>query len=175
MKLILGSILIVLLLSCQAPPAAQQKKLYPDIATYFKKEIERLQKAKPSVEKTIHINKQNEKKTLSNIKWEEELSLFIESDINKPAFKGLYQINKQGNEATYTATKASLKTREIKIAYNASGKIERIAISNHSKNSLYTSDEFLEYRPDSLYQIVKRQEVLILGTNNYWILGEFKK
>ncbi len=175
MKLFLGSVLIVLLLSCQAPTTAPKKLFYPDISSYFHKEIQRLQEAKPSVEKTIHINKQKETKRLSSINWEEELSLFIESDINKPAFEGLYRIKAAGNEFTYSALDEKLKTREVKITYNAAAKIERIAISNHNKNSLYSADEFLEYRPDTLYQIVKRQEVLILGTNNYWIQGEFKK
>lgn len=170
-----GSLLLFVFMACQAPPAQPQKGLYPDIKGYFKQEIKRLGKENPRVEKRVHLNKQNETQTLAGINWEEELALFMESDINKPAFKGLYKLKKEGNEHIYVALEAGLKTREIKITYTPAGKIARIAISNHIKNNLYTSDEFLEYLPDSVYQIVKRQAVLILGTNNYWILGKFKR
>lgn len=166
--------LVSFLISCQAPPAARQKLTYPDIQGFFKQEIKRLQKVQPLIEKSVHLNKENETKTLSEINWEDELSLFIQSDINKPAFKGLYQKQKEADEVVYSTSDPKLKTRQIRILYSPKGKIERIAITNHTQNSLYTSDEFLEYRPDSLYQIVKRQEVRLMGTQNYWVLGKFK-
>lgn len=142
---------------------------------YFTKEVKRLQKQKPVIEKTAHLNKQHETQTLSNINWEQELSSFIESDINKPAFKGFYTQTNENGEDIYRATQAKLKTQELKILRRKNGSIERISISNHNENALYTSDEYLEYCPDSVYQIVKRQEVRISGTNNYWIFGRFKK
>lgn len=166
---------LTFLMACKAPAAKQQTLEYPDIKGYFKKEIRRLEKKKPLIEKTVHLNTQKETNSLTNIKWNEELSLFLESDINKPAFKGLYKKGKQEELITFTALDEKLKTREIEITYSQAGTIKRIAIKNHTQNNLFTSDEFLEYYPDSLYQIVKRQEVKVLGTNNYWILGEFKK
>lgn len=167
--------LISFLTACQTSSVQQQTLVYPDIKGFFKTEIARLNKQKPFIKKTIHLNKENETKSISNIQWEEELSLFLESDINKPAFKGLYLLKKDGQEEIYTAQNVKMRTREIKILRNPKNTIQRISITNHTENTLYTTDEYLEYCPDSVYQIVKRQEVLLMGTNNYWILGKFKK
>ena len=39
---------------------------------------------------------------------------------------------------------------------------------------LYETSEELTYFPDSLYSINKNQHVLLLGSNNYIVTGNFK-
>lgn len=168
-------LLLFLLAGCQSAVVHTAHSDYPDLEGYFKKEIDRLEQTQPQVEKSVHINKKNEKKLSSSINWPEEFNLFIASDIKKPAFKGLYTYRKEGNEDSYTATDSTLKTREIRILKTGTGKIKRISIQNFSKNTLYNSTEYLEYCPDSIYQIVKKQEVLLLGSNHFMIVGKFKK
>lgn len=171
----LAFLFLVMVTACQAPPAKQTDIAYPDLKAYFRKEIRRLEKTHPEVLKEVQLNQQKEIKTLRKLNWEQELALFLSSDINKPAYKGLYRMEKNGLEESYTATGPQLKTREIKLRRKPNGQIEKIEIINHSKNSLYSSDEHLEYYPDSLYQIVKRQKVLLMGSHHYRIIGRFKK
>lgn len=169
-------IIVCILVSCQTPDKSAKKPAsYPDISGFFRAEIKRLTKEKPFISKEVHLNKNQERKKTNQINWEEELSVFLSSDINKPAFQGLYTKRIEDGEIVYSANDAKLKTRELKILPDNTGKIKRISISNHAENLLYTTDDYLEYCPDSVYQIVKRQEVLVLGTNNYWILGKFKQ
>lgn len=169
-------ILVIFLFACQTPDKSVKKELaYPNLAGFFKAEIKRLSKEKPTISKEVHLNKNQETKLSNQINWEEELNIFLVSDINKPAFKGLYKKHVEDGELVFSASDPKLKTRELKILKDNTGKIKRITITNHSENLLYTSDDYLEYCPDSVYQIVKRQEVKIIGTNNYWILGRFKQ
>ncbi len=74
---------------------------------------------------------------------------------------------------TYAAKDLSLKTREINIYFSKSGRIDRVSINNRVENILYTSREQLEYYPDSIYSIIKTQEVELLGKNTYIITGKF--
>lgn len=168
--------LLVLFSACQSPSQDRQEKTgYPDLKDFFKQEIERLNKSQPIVDKEVRLNDQEEHKTVSKVNWTYELELFPNSDINKPAFKGLYRVSKSGNTEIYTARNAELRTQEIKIFRNATGQIEKLTIRNFSQNLLYTTDERLEYCPNVSYQIVKRQQVLVLGKNDYQIGGKFKK
>lgn len=167
--------LALFITSCQSAVIKTNSPNYPDLKGYFSKEIKRLEKERPEVQKSVHFNKKNETKTSAAIKWQEELDPFIVSDINKPAFKGLYRFSMEDGEETYTAIAKNLKTREIRILKSDNGAIKRITIQNFSDNNLFTSSEYLEYCPDSIYQIVKKQEVVILGSNHFMIVGKFRK
>ncbi len=167
--------LLLTITGCQSAVFKTSSTNYPDLKGYFSKEIKRLEKERPKVQKSVHFNKKNESKTSTAIKWQEELDPFMISDINKPAFKGLYRFSMMEGEETYTATEKQLKTREIRILKSENGAIKRITIQNYSNNNLFNSSEYLEYCPDSLYQIVKKQEVVILGSNHFMIVGKFKK
>ncbi len=167
--------LVLFITSCQPAVIKTNYSNYPDLKGYFSKEIKRLEKERPQVQKSVHFNKKNESKTSAAIKWQEELDPFIVSDINKPAFMGLYRLSMEDGEKIYRATTKNLKTREIRILKSDNGAIKRITIQNISENNLFSSSEYLEYCPDSIYQIVKKQEVLILGSNHFMIVGKFKK
>ena len=169
-------ILAIFLSACQTPDKSiKEEAAYPDITAFFKAEIKRLTKDKPTISKEVHLNKNQETKLTNQINWEEELSIFLASDINKPAFRGLYKKHLEDGELIFSANDPNVKTRELKILRDNTGRIKRITITNHSENLLYTTDDYLEYCPDSIYQIVKRQEVKVIGTNNYWILGKFNQ
>jgi hypothetical protein len=57
----------------------------------------------------------------------------------------------------------------------ACGKVNYVLILNYSENLLYTNTEKLSYFPDSLYEVVKRQRVRLIGENRYKIQGFFKR
>ncbi|WP_139377336.1 hypothetical protein [Daejeonella lutea] len=147
---------------------------YVDLKTFFSEEITRLTKQKTYVDKTVSRNGVSESRNNILPDWESELSLFIESDINKPAWSSSYTINNDNSITTYTAADSKLRTRSIKIKKNTAGEIKTVSIVNMTNNALYSSSEELSYSPDSLYQIIKRQDVLFLGNNNYKISGIFK-
>jgi hypothetical protein len=143
---------------------------YFDLTGYFKADSARLTRLNPLVLKTVKHNGVAESKKIHINNWGRELSLFSESDINKPAWQDSYTIQNTNNAIIYTANDPELKTREITINKDH-GKIKWILILNHTKNILYETSEKLTYFPDSIYRMQKIQQVRLLGKNTYDIKG----
>ncbi|MFD2162888.1 hypothetical protein ACFSJU_10835 [Paradesertivirga mongoliensis] len=172
MKYYPALILFVFLASC-GNENKETSKQYFDIKGYFSKEVKKLQKQNPVISKTVLQNGQSEARSIMLDNWEAELELFSASDINKPAWKNSYQVINTGNIKEYISKDKQLKTRKISIE-SYRGTIKHITILNASQNMLYSSEEQLDYYPDSLYSIKKRQTVRIMGTNSYSIFARFK-
>jgi hypothetical protein len=149
---------------------------YFDIKGYFTKESMRLTKQNKPVLKTVTHNGVTESKKVHITNWEQELSLFEESDINRPAWKNSYKvINNDDSLFFYKANDDELRVREI-IVKMSKNKVKWIVIVNQTpKNMLYQTTERLKYFPDSLYLIRKVQKVRLMGTNNYRIQGVISK
>lgn len=157
----------------EPPVTAQAQPPYFSLETYFKAEAARLQKLAPPVSKTVNKNGAQETHTVEIGKWENELMLFIESDINKSAWRQSYQMDSVHNTVVYRSLEPELRTRQITVERHENGDIKHIGIQNGVANMLYRSDEKLDYYPDSLYRIDKKQHVAIIGENAYTITGAF--
>ena len=148
-------------------------KEYFDIKGYFEKNAARLKKQHPAITKTVVHNGTSETKKVEISNWGEELALFIESDINKPAWSGSYAKQDSAGAIIYVANDAELKTRRITIDKAKDGHIKQIAIYNQISNALYNTRETLKYFADSAYTIEKYQKVKLLGANSYKVTGKF--
>ncbi|HET8829000.1 MAG TPA: hypothetical protein VFM79_06645 [Pelobium sp.] len=158
--------------NCSSTPVEQEQtqKYFFDIDGYFKQQASSLNRT--PVIKTVSKNKVAETKTIVVENWEQELQLFMECDINKPAWKDSYRRDSSSNILTYTATDPELRVRNIKIDFR--GQLpQKIEINTKSKNLLYHTTEKLIFIPDSIYEITKHQKVLLLGLNDYEISGRF--
>jgi hypothetical protein len=168
---ITGLILLLGFTSCQNDRnSAKDTMVFFDLKGYFKADSARLSKLNPLVNKTVVHNKVTETQKLHIPNWGTELSLFSESDINKPAWKESYSTSTTDSLLIYRAKDPSLKTREI-IVKRDGNRVKWIMIFNYTKNVLYETTEKLSYFPDSLYLIQKRQRVRVLGTDSYKISG----
>jgi len=170
-NLIAGFVLLLAINSCKSDShsAANTNKFF-DIKGYFRADSARLSKLNPLVNKTVIHNGITETKKIHVLNWGTELSLFSESDINKPAWKASYSVQTTDDFLIYTAKDPSLKTQRI-IIKKVGEQLKWIVIANHTKNILYESFEKLTYFPDSLYLIQKKQRVRVLGTDIYKISG----
>lgn len=168
--------LILVMLTLVSCARSEEKAVirYWDIKGFFESEVQRLTKSKKPVDKTVTRNKISETQTRRSVNWKNELSLFIESDINKPAWRDSYKITEDNSEIIYMAIDSNLRTRAIQIKKDVRGGLRHISIINQTKNNLYQSSEQLTYVPDSVYKIDKSQHVLLLGNNRYQITGVFK-
>lgn len=177
MKFLLGySFLAVILFSlnsCTDKNKPQKQYYYFDLEGFFEKEAVRLQHRNSEILKSVSHNGIREDKKLKISNWNEELELFMNSDINKAAWKTGYNIRKTGNLIIYNARDSSFKTRRIEIEQSPEGKVSRIRILSHVKNYLYTASDQLDYKPNEGYSISKNRKVLLLGKNNYKINGKF--
>jgi hypothetical protein len=141
-----------------------------DLAGYFNADTARLTKRNLFITKTVTHNGVTETKKVHIKNWGLELNLFIQSDINKPAWQNSYNVDSSAVSIIYRAKDPDLKTQLI-VINKSTGKIKWIMIYNRTRNHLYQSTENLSYFPDSLYIIKKYQEVRFLGANNYTIKG----
>ncbi|RCH56499.1 hypothetical protein DJ568_01175 [Mucilaginibacter hurinus] len=145
-----------------------------DLKGFFEADSSRLTRLNPLVNKTAKHNGKTETKRVHIKNWGEELALFINSDINKPAWKSSYATVENDTIVHYKAIEPELKTREIVIK-KLGKKIMSIGITNHTENFLYTNTEKLIYYPDSLYRINKTQQVRLIGKNVYVIEGRLAR
>ena len=102
------------------------------------------------------------------------MALFINSDINKTAWKESYVKDSTVNKISYFAKHPDLKTRSIVLNIK-DHKPSCIKIINHQKNYLIENIESLIYYPDSVYKIQKTQRFIFLDKQVYYIVGKFKK
>jgi hypothetical protein len=174
-SLFIGVSIISTLYACK--PAVKEdggNAKYFDLKGYFDKDASRLTKLNKPVLKTVMHNNDAETKKVRIANWQTELSLFTESDINKPSWRDEYTIESDSSLLIYKAKTSDLKTQEVMIKKDGD-KVKWIMIINHTKNLLYETREKLSYFPDSLYLIEKWQAVRVLGINRYKIKGLFNQ
>ena len=140
---------------------------------YFEDEAQRLVIAQPTILKEVKRNSFDEEKEVKIQDWKKEFGLFIESDINKISWKDSYQETTHQDTLIYQSKDPKLRTQEI-VIIKRNNQVQKIAIKNIVDNYLYNSIENLTYYPDSLYQINKKQDVIVIGTNEYQINGYLK-
>ena len=159
-------------ISCK-PEVQQSKNTYFDLNSYFANQAQKYSKSNFIVLKTVSRNGDTETKTVKIANWPRELSVFSESDINKPSWKNSYKTTSSGNITIYKALEPDLKTREI-IVKKENNQVVYLMVFNVVNNKLFQSKEKLTYYPDSLYLIQRKQHGRFLGTNDYLIKGKLK-
>ena len=169
-------VLTTAFVSCTKPNLKEAKGdlKYFDLKGFMHTDSAKLAAADPLITKTVNHNGETETRKLKIANWGNELSLFNGSDINKPSWRDSYDIVVSGDTSVYKAKTPDLKTQRLTIA-RVNGKITAVKVFNHTKNMLYETSEQLNYFPDSLYSIDKKQHVLLLGNNRYVVTGSFVK
>lgn len=155
------------------PDVQQNKTQFFSLNNYFNQQAQKLTKANFEVVKTVSRNGQAETKKVKIANWPGELSVFFESDINKPAWQRSYKTTVSGDFIIYKALEPDLKTQEI-IIKRSNTQIVLVMIYNVVTNKLFQTKEKLTYYPDSLYIIRRKQNVRFLGMSDYLIEGKLK-
>jgi hypothetical protein len=174
LSLFLGSAL--LLWSCESPSSSKGPQKSSDIFSvdsFFSAEVNRLQQLNPSVLKSVNKDGEKEQKELKISNWKNELSAFQAADISKNFDPSLYEVKAVDCVTEFTAKKKDLQIQKLRIEFDKNEKVKHISIDKKITNTLYDSQEKLDYYTDSLYQIVKLQDVQGLDANQYEIEGKF--
>src|SRR5690554_1983523 len=152
---------------------AVQEEYFFSLKNYFESEAQRLTNQQSVIQKEVKRNATSEEKEIEIEDWKKEFGLFIESDINKISWRDSYQEIRHQDTLIYQSKDPELRTQEI-VIIKENEQIKEISIKNIVKNYLYNSVENLVYFPDSIYQVNKTQDVIVLGANKYEISGRFK-
>jgi len=164
-------LLFMFVSSCSSREEMKNKTTFFDLKGFFETEVKRLTIQKSLVNKSVRQNDQTEIKNNVSVNWENELALFIASDINKSAWSDSYKLSGDSAHFNYVAIDTNLRTRLIEIKLDQDGRAVFIKIKNITQSKLYESSEELTYIPDSIYSINKNQSVRFLGNNHYLING----
>jgi hypothetical protein len=177
-------IAIVLFASCNQKEQTKSKvKTYFDLEGYFKNEAIRLSKKNRPILKTVSINGKSEQKQISIKNWEKEFGVFIDADINKGSWKGLFEESEASSPSIsdsdvfthvtyYQANDDKIPVKNLQIM-ESNGKIISIKIFIHHENDLYTSTDSLSYFPDNFYEIKKLQKIKLMDDKKYEVVGKF--
>jgi hypothetical protein len=142
-----SSLFILLLSGCTNPAQQTQPDVYYDVADFIKQQITDLSAQKPTVNKAVLVNGKRNQQTTHEVNWNRELELFMQADINKPALRSSYQINRP-DSLTYQYT---LKPSEEKLTvHSLSVKLDsvtrqprRIEAVLQTDNPLYSSERHI--------------------------------
>lgn len=162
--------------SCGSPSATKSPQKSSDIFSvdsFFTAEVNRLQQLNPAVLKSVKKDGENEERELKIGSWKNELSAFQSADISKNFDPSLYDVKAIDCVTEFTAKKKDLQIQKLRIEFDRNEKVKHIHIDKKITNTLYDSQEKLDYYSDSLYRIVKLQDVQGLDANQYEIVGKF--
>lgn len=164
MKQILA-FLTLLFLSFACTPDAPAGEIdtapFFDLAGYITTETERLTKDKVRVEKTITLNGETETKQLDAINFANDLRLFREADINKPAWIDKYDtevktLSGSHKITTYVAKDSSLIVRRLMVEEDL-GVTTKIEIDRKTGTVLSDGKHELVYNPAQGYSVTTQQ------------------
>ena len=138
-------------------------KNYFDLKGFFEKEKERLA-GQQNFKKTVIVNGEAEVNETAEIDFEKELTIFSNSDINRPAWSDKYSVDSVFNEKKelvhlgYETSDKKLRTRKIAVDFDG-GAVSKIQIENMTSTAIANAQQSLTYEPAKGYSIESRQNV----------------
>ena len=180
MKKIIGLLIFCALISaCNEEVKENQTKKYFDLKGLIESQIKILNKQKLIVQKSILIAEKAEIQVVKTIDWAKELALFIQADLNKPAFIQSYQVDSSSKGVKYTLKKTEkLPVKFLNITNVGTDGINIEALVNND-NYLYQTERHLKLSLKNNqvtdYQISGYQKIVFGEKKNFKINGIIKR
>lgn len=164
-KIVLAFTLISLFAACKGKTNASKEgdaTRFFDVKGFFNGEIKRLTEGGIKIEKTVTIAGKTETKIIEKADFEKELALFLASDINKPAWRDKYRIEKTAGRSleSFLAIDDDLKTKRLDIYRFPPNGVTQIKIVNSDESSVTESQQSLDYDIGKGYSIETFQQFL---------------
>jgi hypothetical protein len=172
MRLLLFVFLGIMLNSCSQP--SQNKipvKTYFDLKSYFEKEADQLNRLNLKITKYVSVNGKTEQKAVKIADFNDELSSFINADINKAAWKNEFKVTQENDITTYVSENEKIPVKKLTVEYQ-NNKVASIYIVIKVDNMLYHSTDTLTYKPNQYYEIKKTQKIKLLEEKKYTVNGK---
>ena len=153
---------LLLLSACYADEIREDLAVetFFDLSGYIDRQVDSLQTAGTTVTKTIRLNGTTETHEVADLNFRNDLRVFREADINKPAWREKYLVDstRRAGELirTYTAVDSSMQTRELSVV-TREGDPVRIAIVRKTGTVLSDGLHEMTYEPATGYRMVSRQ------------------
>ncbi|MGB0917173.1 MAG: hypothetical protein ACPGU4_06255 [Flavobacteriales bacterium] len=174
-------ILFLLLGSCNQGPAEayyEDQRAYYDLPRFFNKQTANLKEKHQWVRK--HVTKDGHSHIIErgNIVWEDELDAFLESDINRPAWRGEFSVDTieltREYLVTYETDNEQIPVKKVVVSIDKDSKqCLRITVDRLTQNFLYQSQQSLFYTNGEGYMMKGKLSVSYLFDSEYSIESEF--
>lgn len=163
-----------MLISCESEKKAtfHSDQYYP-LHAFFLEEADSLQRASPTISKTVRKDGDRESKEVNIRDWKTELGAFLAIDLSKPVYRDAFEVKSDGQTTRYLARHSSTDIRSVVIEQDTTGRPEKVIIEKKADNFLYQNQEKLEYVRNGYYLLKKDQNILLLGKSEYQIEGRF--
>lgn len=153
------------------------KKFY-NLKAYFDNQINKLNARNQNVRKTITKDGRSEVIEVKTLNWVEELEVFKESDINKPAWRDAYITDtvylQKSTVISHDALNADNPVQHLVVTLDPkTGSCLRVSIDKHTDNFLYNSRQKLFYSAGEGYRIKGSLKVDYLFESEYEVDAEF--
>lgn len=173
----------IVFFSCQKKDknlADQSTLPFFDLKTFFQEEAKNLNERQAKLVKTAFLNGITEEKTFEKVDFNEELKIFREADLNKPAWKDQYKTdtvtNKNGQlEVTYFNENQRLRIKKIVLLFEKleADKPLEVQIVKQISNPVYETNEELLYQTNQAYQVSSVQKVTFMSLDSVHIQARF--
>ncbi|NUN99764.1 MAG: hypothetical protein HUU01_04020 [Saprospiraceae bacterium] len=181
---LLATALMFLSIACQ--PASEEPQsmetasvpVFFDLKNYMSGQVEALKNTRPQAKKRVSINGKTEEQHSDAINFEEELAIFINSDINKPAWSDKYTKDSsfsagQLQYIRYIAKEENLKTQLLQVSFTA-GTVSKIEIQNRTSAAIVTAEEIMTYTPGKGYSIIHKEMPALAKARNFSVETVFE-
>lgn len=187
LKILLPILLVIF--SCSREIEIKNDKTYKlnfDLNDYIQNQFTRLSLSKDSIKRVLEWDEKIETQltTCQHIKWDKELSLFKDLDINKPAWKGIFnsdttQINSEYKKINRTVDLSKGNNIPVKSFYyyqNNDNEIKGIG-GKIIKDDLLTKTQIqLNFESEKGYHITGHQTIRNLNIiHSFSVSGTFLK
>ena len=180
MKKVFGLLIFCALLSaCDSEIKEGKTKRYFDLKGLIESQIKTLNTQKPFVQKTIVMSDKSESQLVKTVDWAKELELFIQTDLNKPAFIQSYQVDSSSVSVKYTLK----DTEKLPVKYLVISRVGENGILIEAlvgnENYLYQTERHLtlslKNNKVSDYQVEGFQKIVFGDKKTFKINGVIKR
>ncbi|MFN8353934.1 MAG: hypothetical protein U0Y10_05805 [Spirosomataceae bacterium] len=167
-------LLVLGLVACNQPQDTTTTTTYFDLKAFVEQQIAQLSAQQPMVDKTVEVKAQQEHLKTKDIDWAKELDLFVQADLNKPAYISSYESSTKANEVVYTLKLGEdLPVKSLKIMTDAASQLPiRVEATLRTENYLFTSEKQIQLqtrilpngKPQLTHYQVQGYQQLIFGS-----------
>jgi len=166
-------IILLFLVACQNEQMKQEsssaKKVYFDLAKMVQLDIDNNTQQSCGEEKLVSVNGNTESKSIDTLDWKKELQILLDCDINKPSWKGKYevQILNDGQKYIYAANSSKIPVRKMTVnCEQKSGKVISVEIEKKTGTALFSNEQQIIYYPEKSFKIKASQRALFMKDFN---------
>lgn len=171
----------MLLGSCAKDPVDvyyEDQRNYYDLPQCMRQQVDALNKMGKSVRKKLTKDGLTQVLEKSDVNWAEELELFIDSDINRPAWRGAFITDTVHLERmfviSYRTENKEIPVKNVVVTIDRENKqCLKVSIDRLTDNFLYTSVQKLFFTPGEGYTIKGNLKVHFLFESEFAVESTF--